>query len=539
MKCMEKRIILALACYALGAMSPLMAQEIKAVATQKQLPVLINKSNNHLLSITCYAPGKAETQAFEFRFKGTTDVNDYRKIQVSSGGKVLGSAEVDGKKKIILPVRFSLKDTTVFTVTCDLRESADLSHFADIQCSRIQTSRGDIIPVDTAVIRQRLGVAVRDHKQDGVHTSRIPGIATTNQGTLIAVYDARWEGSRDLQGHMDIGINRSTDGGQSWKPMQVALDMKEWGGLPEKFNGVSDGSILVDRNTGKIFITGLWMHGVLDKNGTWIEGLTTESKNWQHQWQGKGSQPGLSEKETSQFLITSSNDDGKTWSAPTNITPTVKRPEWWLFAPAPGNGITTSDGTLVLPTQGRDKEGVPFSNITYSKDGGTTWHTSSPSYTNTTECAVVELSGGSLMLNMRNNRNGKEKGERNGRAIFTTTDLGSTWQQHATSECALPEPVCMASLIRHNYTRKGKQESLLLFSNPNSKYHRNDMTIKVSFDEGKSWCEKNILLDAGGCFGYSCLTSVDENTIGILYESSRAQMVFQRIPLQEILSCRE
>ena len=80
----------------------------------------------------------------------------------------------------------------------------------------------------TASSELRAGVAVRQHKQDGVHTSRIPGLATSTKGTLLAIYDARYESPRDLQGHMDICLNRSTDGGQTWQPMQVVLDMKDW-----------------------------------------------------------------------------------------------------------------------------------------------------------------------------------------------------------------------------------------------------------------------------------------------------------------------
>jgi sialidase-1 len=95
----------------------------------------------------------------------------------------------------------------------------------------------------------------------------------------------------------------------------------------------------------------------------------------------------------------------------------------------------------------------------------------------------------------------------------------------------------MASIHKHKYTdEKGKEKSVLLFSNPNSKYTRHKQTIKVSFDDGKTWPEKYwIELDEGRGAGYSCLTSVDENTIGILYEGSQAQMTFQQISLKEIL----
>ena len=76
--------------------------------------------------------------------------------------------------------------------------------------------------------------------------------------------------------------------------MQVVLDMKDWGGLPEKYNGVSDANILVDENTGDIYVAGLWMHGVLDgKTGKWVSGMTKDSTRWIHQWREKGSQPGF------------------------------------------------------------------------------------------------------------------------------------------------------------------------------------------------------------------------------------------------------
>ncbi len=280
------------------------------------------------------------------------------------------------------------------------------------------------------------------------------------------------------------------------------------------------------------------MHGVINPEGIWEEGLSEESRAWNHQWRNRGSQPGYGVQQTSQFLITKSTDDGKTWSEPINLTQMCKDEKWWLWAPAPGHGITLSDGTLVFPTQGRDENGLPFSNITYSKDGGETWKTSKPAYDNTTESMAVELSDGSIMLNMRNNRNRKEKGDKNGRAIATTTDLGETWSEHPTSCNALIECVCMASIHRHYFTDKaGNQRSALFFSNPNSKYTRHKQTIKVSFDDGNTWPETYwIELDEGKGAGYSCLTSVDENTIGIIYEGSQAHMTFQIIDIRDFLN---
>ena len=370
---------------------------------------------------------------------------------------------------------------------------------------------------------------VRDKNQDQVNTYRIPALCTTTNGTLIAAYDCRYDNSRDLQGHIDIGISRSFDNGATWQPMQIVLDMGEWGGLPQKFNGVSDPCLLVDEQTGRIWISALWMHGVLDSEGKFIEGLTEASDAWQHQWTNRASQSGYSPYQTTQFIMAYSDDDGASWSEPVNIT--RSKPEhWWLYAPAPGQGINLKDGTLVMPTQGRDSTGVSFSNISYSKDRGQTWITTNPATMNTSECAVVELSDGSLMLNIRDNRNHQEKGDKNGRAVYTTTDLGLTWTEHPTSHNALPEPVCMASLHR-----VGKY---LFFSNPDDKHTRHNIRIKWSDDEGKTW-HNGPLIDEGGSFGYSCLTTINPETLGILWEGSQAQMMFKAIPIEEIISYRE
>ena len=352
------------------------------------------------------------------------------------------------------------------------------------------------------------------HKQGQFecHTFRIPAMVATNKGTLLGVYDMRYTSSRDLQGDMDIGLSRSTDGGNNWARPVSIMDMKKYGDLPEDQNGCSDPNILVDRTTGEIFVSAVWTHG---KPGT-------------HQWRGKGSEPGYSINKSSQFMIVRSIDDGLTWSTPENWTKKLKDPKWHLFAPAPGNGITLSNGTLVVPTQGRDAVGRPFSNLMWSEDHGKSWALSEHARDNTTECAVVELSNGSLMLNMRDNRNRSDKSKTNGRAVSVTLDMGKSWSVHPSDHKALPEPVCMASLLSHDLP-DGRRA--LFFSNPNSKQRREKMTVRMSLDGGQTW-PRSILLDQKGG-AYSSLAMVDEKTLGILYESSVADMVFQKINLSE------
>jgi len=518
--------------------------EVEVSLTSPVLPVLTGKEFNPVQKIALIRqqPGDYTLEKVVLSLKGTTDIGDITKVTLFGAnekglpdtGVTVGEAVLQGTMATFTDHFPVTGDTLTLWVTVTLKEEIDLTHRIGIQCSEIVTDKGRLRLPDSDAQPLRTGVALRQHGQDGVHTSRIPGLATSKNGTLMAIYDARYESARDLQGHMDIALNRSFDGGRTWDPMQVVLDRKEWGGMPEKYNGVSDACILVDDRTGDIYVAGLWMHGLLDaETGKWVEGLTADSTRWLHQWRAKGSQPGFGVKETSQFLITKSSDDGLTWSEPINIT-SAKKKEWWLFAPAPGQGITMTDGTLVFPTQGRDEKGTPFSNITWSKDGGKTWKTSNPATKNTTECAVVELQDGSLMLNMRDNRNrGNE--EVNGRSVFVTSDLGETWKEHPTSRKALIEPTCMASLHAHRYMEDGVKKSLLLFVNPASTSKRNNITLKVSYDGGNTWPEeKQILLDEYSGRGYSCITSVNDSTLGILYESSQADMAFQTVSLKEI-----
>ncbi|MGJ8697854.1 MAG: exo-alpha-sialidase [Verrucomicrobiaceae bacterium] len=446
--------------------------------------------------------------------KGTTDFSEVAEIALihhrGGGNREFGRVSEVGERVTFSGEMDFTPGNHLFLVEVKMKKGANLDHKIGVVVESMSDSDGKVYrPKGEAL--QRLAYPIHHQGQFDCHTFRIPGIARAKDGSLLAVYDLRYRSSRDLQGHMDIGLSRSRDGGRSWSDPRPIMDMGGYGGKPEDENGCSDPCILLDEETGEIFVFAVWTHG---RPGT-------------HQWHGTGSMPGLGLDVSSQFMMVKSEDHGVSWSQPVNLTGMVKDPAWYLFAPAPGNGITLKDGTLVIPSQGRDAKGLPFSNIMYSKDHGKSWTVSAPARTNTTECAVVELADGALMLNMRDNRNRKDQSGTNGRAVSVTRDLGATWEVHATDHGALPEPVCMASLIRHG--------ELLLFSNPKHKSSRTNITVRVSADGGLSWGHELLLDSAGTGYGYSSLVMVDEKTVGILYESSQADLIFQRIPLTDLI----
>lgn len=436
----------------------------------------------------------------------TLAANPSYSVKKSEVSPTSNTVKLEGNQKLFPGYNF-------FWVSIEMKPSASLHTKVCAQISQIEAD-GKSIPVkdmSKGKVVRRMGVGVRHAGDDGSAAFRIPGLVTTNKGTLLGVYDVRYNSSVDLQEHIDIGLSRSTDGGKTWEKMRLPLSFGEYDGLPAAQNGVGDPSILVDTKTNTVWIVAAWTHGMGNQRAWW------------------SSHPGMDLNHTAQLVMAKSTDDGKTWSAPINVTEQVKQPEWYFLLQGPGRGITMQDGTLVFPIQYIDKTRIPNAGIMYSKDRGATWHIHNHARTNTTEAQVAEVEPGTLMLNMRDNRGGS-------RAVYTTTDLGKTWKEHESSRTALIEPVCMASLISVKAKDNALGKDLLIFSNPNSTNERKDMTIKISTDGGKTWsAEHQLLLDEGYNWGYSCLTMIDKETIGILYESSVAHMTFQSIKLKDII----
>ena len=494
------------------------------VVEQPKMPLLTEKENL-LAKISFTTESKYLFNEIRIKLKSTLKDLDLSEILVyvskenlfekatlfGKTNKITESTSVKGSKDIT-------KDISYIWVMAKTTEKPNL-------LNKIKVSNVEIIsPISKHFIvqsknePQRFGISLRTKKQEGIECYRIPGLTTTNKGTLIAVYDNRYNNCKDLQEDINIGMSRSTDGGKTWEPMKEIMDMKEWGGLPNKLNGVGDPAVLVDEKTGTIWVIALWLHGSsVDKMAWW------ESK------------PGLKPGETGQLVLVKSEDDGVTWSNPINITEQVKDPQWYLFFNGPGRGISLKDGKIVFAAQYKNANQVPYSTLIYSDDHGETWHRGIGAQSHTTEAQVVELSDGTIMLNARDDRNRQNyfvSDNLGGRSVFTTKNFGASWTEHSSSRKALVEPNCMASIISYKHSN-GKQ--YLFFSNPADAKNRINITIKASDDDGKTWNKlPQHTIYSDNNFGYSCMTIIDNKYIGILYEGN-GDLYFQKIAISEFI----
>lgn len=491
---------------------------VKMVSSAPVNPVLKGLSSNPLLRVGIYVPA-SHTGATYRKIHCTLNAEGVKAIEKLDvyftdteplfADKNLLTTITPSATSFEIPVDLNLKSGWHYIwFSAVLKESANMDAAVEFHAAKLSDASGrqQAVTEEKGAYKKRIGIAIRKANDDGVHTYRIPGITTTDKGTLIAVYDIRYKHAGDLPANIDVGLSRSTDGGQTWEPMKVIMDM----GAPHENNGIGDPAVLFDPVTKKVWVAALWSKGNRSI---------------------AGSEPGLSPDTTGQFVLVSSDDDGVTWSQPYSITPQVKDPKWHLYFNGPGNGIAMQNGTLVFPSQYWDeskKPGLPHSAIIYSTDHGKTWKSGVGAKSNTTESQVVETTPGTLMLSMRDNRGTY-------RSVATTTDLGKSWTEHVTSYNTLPDPVCMASFIKANVKVKGVKKEVLFFSNPASSTARLDMTVKASLDLGETWQPANqLLIDERRGYGYSALTKIDDNTIGLLYEGAR-DLYFVHIPVSEII----
>ena len=216
-----------------------------------------------------------------------------------------------------------------------------------------------------------------------------------------------------------------------------------------------------------------------------------------------------------------SKDHGKSWGKARDITDDICPKEWKMdfkFITS-GRGIQTHDGEL-LHTMVNLKKGL---HLFSSKDHGKSWQLIKTPVKPANESKVIQLADGSLMINSR--VQGKKS-----RWVHRSKDHGKTWQSNA--ETQLPDPACNGSIIRYTSIKDGYQKNRLLFCNANSPKGRKNLTVRISYDEGKTW-SKGKVIDPGPS-AYSSLTVCKDGTIAVLYEPGYKEVRFARFSLEAL-----
>ena len=318
----------------------------------------------------------------------------------------------------------------------------------------------------------------------GVACYRIPALITAPNGDLVAAMDERVASGDDLRTNRDINIviRRSADDGMTWSPIETAVAYDH--GM-----SVSDPSMIVDRKTGEIFL----FHNYMDHNTA---------------------------RGVYRLHVCRSRDNGASWSKPEDITAQITKPRWardFQFITS-GRGIQTRSGTL-LHTLVNLNRGL---HLFGSDDDGKTWYLVDSPLKPGDESKVVERADGAWIVNSRVKKGGT-------RYTHTSADRGRTWT--TKPEPSLQDPACNASFIRYTATADGYDKNRLLFSNPKGAKDRENMTVRVSHDEGATWTDGKPLYP--GPSAYSSMTILKNGDIGLLFEKDDyTENVFVRFSLE-------
>lgn len=320
--------------------------------------------------------------------------------------------------------------------------------------------------------------------KEGYPQYRIPALLYTQNGALLAFC----EGRASISDHAanDIVLKRSLDQGKTWLPVQVIAEDGD--------NCLSNPEVVQVEPTGRILMV-----------------FQIYPKGFHESEVG----PGVDNDTTCHAWIQHSDDDGATWSERKRITRQVKRPTFATsIASGPGNGIQLKfgpyKGRVIMPfNQGPVNRWKTYA--AYSDDLGETWaygevaFEQDPGYGN--EVQMVELSDGTVMLNARNQAGQKC------RKIGFSSDGGINWTG-LVNEPLLPDPVCMASIIRLNSS--GLNPAPLVFVNPASENDRYNGVVRVSYDDAGTWSLYKSIYP--GSFAYSHLADLGNSQVGILFE---------------------
>ncbi|HPN60263.1 MAG TPA: sialidase family protein [Chitinophagaceae bacterium] len=350
---------------------------------------------------------------------------------------------------------------------------------------------------------------------EGHKSYRIPAIIKNPNGDLLAFCEGRVNGSGDF-GDINIVMKKSSDQGKTWTKLETIVDADSLqAGNPAPVVDLNDpvypgGRIFLFYNTGNNH-----------------EGEVRKGKGLREVW------------------YKTSSDGGLTWSAAVNITTQTHRPkqpqvnaaykfleDWRSYANTPGHALQLTGGQYKgrIYVAANHSEGAPkgrfedyFAHGFYTDDHGQTFRLSETiQLPGGNEATAAEISNNGLLLNARN-----QKGDVRARIVARSNDGGQTWKS-IDFDKNLPDPVCEGSILNIGVK---KRKHLLAFCNAADTAKRNNLTLRISYDEGHTWA-KSIPLDKSedgkkDFTAYSDIVKVSKKEIGVLYErDGYSQIVF-------------
>lgn len=231
-----------------------------------------------------------------------------------------------------------------------------------------------------------------------------------------------------------------------------------------------------------------------------------------------------------------SDDDGRTWSSPRDITASLRRRGMKFLGIGPGKGIVLKwgphAGRIIIPAYSTNWKshlrGSQSSRLIYSDDHGKTWHTGKAVNDNrvlsngekihsltmdnkkeqNTESVPVQLKNGDIKLFMRNLTGNLE--------VATSKDGGETWQNHVKRYKEVHDAYVQLSAIRFEHDKK--EYILLVNANGPGKKRQDGYArlAQVNRNGSFKWLYHHHIQD--GSFAYNSVQQLNNDQFGVLYE---------------------
>ncbi len=327
----------------------------------------------------------------------------------------------------------------------------------------------------------------------GAPVFRIPALAVTTSGTLLAAYDAR-PTMADVPSHIALVLRRSRDGGATWgERVVVRADSAPF--------GFGDPSFVVDGSTGRV-----WLFHVASVR----QGFS-------------GSSTGVRDDDPNVLHadVSWSDDDGSTWEH-RRLTSMIKDSSWGGIFATSGLGIQLQRGLYagrLIQQFVIRKQGANYGASVFSDNHGATWRMGALVGPGVDENKVVELSDGTVQLNARATPY---------RLVAVSRDGGATYGA-LRSDSTLIDPANNASIVRAS-------GGALLFSNTADRSARTRLTLRLSCDDGTTWQTSRVLVR--GAAGYSTMAVLSNGDVGVLFErGAYAAISYARIPALWVGRC--